>query len=249
MDRKELETYQVQLSQVELALDADPSNAELTSLRDELKELITLTETALAQIEGAAASASTSSTKPKPSADSHSRKSNPASSAQVFAAGDECLAKYSGDGAWYPARITSIGGSEGNWVYSVAFKGYNTTELVPANGLKPLPPNSQHAGLSSSKRKMSKEEEDDRERKKKKNEKKLETRAAKAKEQNNKQQAWQKFAKKGEKKGIHIAGIQGSSIFKTPDNPHGRVGVTGSGKGMTEYATRNKHKFTQGEDS
>jgi len=246
MDRKELETYQVQLSQVELALSADPSNAELTSLRDELKELIALTETALAQIEGAAASTSTPPTKPKPSADSHSKKSNHPS----FAAGDECLAKYSGDGAWYPARITSIGGSEENRVYSVAFRGYDSTELVAANGLKPLPPNSQLAGLSSSsKRKLTKEEEDERERKKKKNEKKLETRAAKAKEQNNKQAAWQKFAKKGEKKGIHIAGIQGSSIFKSPDNPHGRVGVTGSGKGMTEYAGKNKHKFVPGEEA
>ena len=63
---------------------------------------------------------------------------------------------------------------------------------------------------------------EERERKKKKNEKKLEVRAAKAKEQQEKQVSWQKFAKKSEKKGIHIAGVSGSSIFKTPDNPLGR---------------------------
>ena len=50
----------------------------------------------------------------------------------------------------------------------------------------------------------------------------MEVRAAKAKEQQEKQVSWQKFAKKSERKGIHIAGVSGSSIFKTPDNPLGR---------------------------
>ena len=63
-------------------------------------------------------------------------------------------------------------------------------------------------------------------RKKKKNEKKLEIRAAKAREQNEKQQTWQKFAKKSEKKGIYIAGVTGTSIFKTPDNPFGKGETT-----------------------
>ena len=110
------------------------------------------------------------------------------------------------------------------------FKGYNTTELLKANDLKPLPPSYQQnanfagasAGGASGKRKLTKEEELERERKKKKNEKKLETRAAKAKEQNEKQASWQKFAKKSEKKGIVIAGVAGTSIFKTPDNPYGK---------------------------
>ena len=75
---------------------------------------------------------------------------------------------------------------------------------------------------TGAKRKVSKEEEEERERKKKKNEKKLEVRAAKAKEQQEKQASWQKFAKKSERKGIHIAGVAGTSIFKTPENPLGR---------------------------
>jgi survival-of-motor-neuron-related-splicing factor 30 len=69
---------------------------------------------------------------------------------------------------------------------------------------------------------MTKVEEEERERKKKKNEKKVEVRAQKAKEQNEKQATWKKFAKKSEKKGIHIAGVAGTSIFKTPDNPMGK---------------------------
>ncbi|OBZ79164.1 hypothetical protein A0H81_00920 [Grifola frondosa] len=130
------------------------------------------------------------------------------------------------------------------------FKGYNNTELVNASQIKALPANYQTlAPSSSNKRKLSKVEEEEKERKKKKNEKKVEAKAAKAKEQTQKQATWQKFAKKSEKKGIHIAGVSGTSIFKTPDNPLGRVGVTGSGKGMTEVAPRAKHKFDLTDDA
>jgi len=239
MDRADLETYQVQLSQVELALSTDPSNTELASLRSELKELIELTQSALAQTEAASSSKSADP----------SRKATAVISSHTWSAGDDCLAKYSGDGSWYPARITFIGGSSENRVYSVVFKGYNTTELVKASEIKALPVNHASAAQSSSnKRKLSKVEEEESEKKKKKNEKKVEARAAKAKEQTQKQATWQKFAKKAEKKGVQIAGVAGNSIFKTPDNPLGRVGVTGSGKGMTEVASRSKHKFAANED-
>ncbi|KAI9508777.1 hypothetical protein F5148DRAFT_1275606 [Russula earlei] len=221
MDKESLETYQVQLSQVELALAADPDNAELTSLRSELQELINLTTSLISQSETIASSKSTDT----------SRKTTTTQQSVAWSAGMECLAKYSGDGAWYPARINSVAGSAEKRVYSIQ------------SSLKPLPPN--YNLLPSAKRKVKEEEEDEKERKRKKNEKKLETRAAKAKEQLQKQATWQKFAKKSEKKGVHIAGIAGTSIFKTPDNPLGRVGVTGSGRGMTEYQAKGKHKFDQ----
>lgn len=214
MEKSDLETYQVQLDQVELALQSDPDNAELASLRSELKELITLTQEHLA---ASAASTSTSANKAKTSV-------TPASS-HTWSAGNDCLAKYSGDGQWYPARIVSVGGSAENRIYSIMFKGYHTTELVNSSALKPLPPNYSGAGPSAgggAKRKLSKAEEEEREKKKKKNEKKAEVRAQKSKEQTEKQATWQKFAKKSEKKGIHIAGVAGTSIFKTPDNPMGK---------------------------
>lgn len=232
MDKESLETYQVQLSQVELALAADPENAELASLRSELQELINLTTSLISQSESTASSSK--------SAES-SRKTTTVQQSITWSAGDECLAKYSGDGGWYPARINSVAGSAEKRAYSIVFKNYNTTEQVEASSLKPLPPN--HNLQPSAKRKAKEEEEEEKERKRKKNEKKLETRAAKAKEQVQKQASWQKFAKKSEKKGVHIAGMAGTSIFKTPDNPLGRVGVTGSGKGMTEYQSKGKHKF------
>jgi len=238
MDQTDLETYQVQLSQVELALASDPSNAELAGLKTELQELIQLTQTALSQAEAAA------------SKNDGGRKSAALSTpTQSWSAGDECLAKYSGDGAWYPARITSIGGATENRVYSIVFKGYNSTELVKGSEIKPMPANYANiTGPTSNKRKLTKVEEEEREKKKKKNEKKLESKAAKAKEQMVKQATWQKFAKKSEKKGIHIAGVAGTSIFKTPDNPLGRVGVTGSGKGMTDVFVPGKHKFSRDEE-
>lgn len=227
MNAQELETYQVQLSQVELALQADPNNEELTSLRSELKELIQLTEASIAQSEQSIVK----------------RKSAP-TPAHTFSAGDEVLAKYSGDGNFYPARVTSVGGSTEKRVYSVVFKGYNNTELVESGAVKTFPASYvPQTPMASAKRKLTKEEEEERERKKKKNEKKLEARAAKAKEQNEKKASWQKFTKKAEKKGVTIAGVAGTSIFKTPDNPLGKVGVTGSGKGMTEYSQRTKHVY------
>jgi len=229
---KDLETYNVQvsivfvrvwgftqasyrqLSQVELALLSDPGSTDLTSLRTELKELIALTEQAIAKSEKRVpTSKSSTSSGSKPSASSNS-----------FLSGDDVLAKYSGDNSWYPARITSVGGSEDHCVYSVVFKGYNSTEVVQAGSIKPLPsgyqPSSSSAGANIGKRKA--EHEAEKERKKKKNEKKAEVRAEKAKEQIEKQTSWLKFAKKAEKKGVPIAGMSGTSIFKTPDNPHGR---------------------------
>ena len=231
MSAAELETFQAQLSQVELALAADPENSELISLRSELKELISLTQAAIAQ----ASAASSSKSEAKKASAAASAAAAAAASGKAWAAGDECLAKYSGDGQWYPARIASVGGSPENRVYSVVFRGYNNTELVNGAQVKALPAHYADGGAGSSggagaagggaagaKRKLSKVEEEEREKKKKKNEKKLEVRAAKAKEQQEKQASWQKFAKKSERKGIHIAGVAGTSIFKTPENPLGR---------------------------
>ena len=219
MNKADLETYQVQLQQVEGALSGDPDNEGLKDLHRELKELISLTEQALAQ-QGAATSSS--------AAGSSSKKQNAHSTpGPQWKAGDECLAKYSSDGQWYPARIASVGGSVENRVYTIVFKGYNTTEVVNSSVIKALPANYQasnnpYLSLASTKRKLTQVEEEERERKKKKNEKKLEVRAQKAKEQNEKQATWKKFAKKSEKKGIHIAGVAGTSIFKTPDYPLGK---------------------------
>ena len=206
MDKEDLENYQLQLSQVQTALAAEPDNAELASLRDELQQLIDLCLSVLPS-----------------SSTSNSTKRAAETGTKQWEAGDEVQAKYSGDGNWYPARITSVGGASENRVYSIVFRGYNSTELVKGSELKaPSSSSTSFTPGSSGKRSLTKKEEEERDKKKKKNEKKLEVRAAKAKEQVAKQATWKKFASKSEKKGVHIAGVAGTSIFKTPDNPLGR---------------------------
>jgi survival-of-motor-neuron-related-splicing factor 30 len=120
-------------------------------------------------------------------------------------AGDDCLARYSADQKFYPARITSVGGADENRVYSVIFGGYESTEIVAHGDIKPM--------TESKKRAIQLSEEDlEKERKKRKNEKKADTQAAKAKEQGAKQKSWQSFAKKSTKKGIVIPGMTGESL-------------------------------------
>ena len=88
MNKEDLETYQVQLQQVEAALASDPDNDGLKDLYKELKELISLTEQALAQ-QATATSSSLSGPSKKTNAQS--------TSAPLWKASDPCLAKYSSD--------------------------------------------------------------------------------------------------------------------------------------------------------
>lgn len=97
----ELENYQFQLSQVSIALEADPANAELTALKVELEEIIALTKEALGvsqqtsakpQTSGGTASGTSQSSKGK-------AKESAASNSKNFRAGDEVIARYK-DGKW-----------------------------------------------------------------------------------------------------------------------------------------------------
>ena len=93
-----------------------------------------------------------------------------------FAAGDECQAKYEGDGRYYDARIVSVAGSQHNPMYTILFKGYNETAIVTSESLKPSK-HAHHRGTTaaesysttatSRQTKLTPEEEAERERKKK----------------------------------------------------------------------------------
>lgn len=43
-----------------------------------------------------------------------------------------------------------------------------------------------------------------------------------------------------------FSGRKRESIFKSPEDPHGKVGVTGSGKGLTDFQKREKHLHLKG---
>lgn len=65
---------------------------------------------------------------------------------------------------------------------------------------------------------------------------------------NKRQNAWQQFqTTKGRAKKIgFFSGRKKESIFKSPDDPFGKVGVTGSGKGLTDFQKREKHLHLKG---
>ncbi|XP_076932031.1 uncharacterized protein LOC143597409 [Bidens hawaiensis] len=69
--------------------------------------------------------------------------------------------------------------------------------------------------------------------------------------QNKKQNAWQQFqTTKGRAKKIgFFSGRKRESIFKSPEDPFGKVGVTRSGKGLTDFQKREKHLHLKGADA
>jgi len=199
---------------------------ELESLIDLIKQSIAPTPSSAppppAPVPSTSKSASTSTTTTSTS------ESKPK---KVWKSGDDCSARYTGDGKWYPAKITSVAGSTEAPIYTVIFKGYDTPETVTQKDLRPAsnqfgngaapanagpPLGGGDAGGGKRKAGEPSQAELDKEKKKKKNEKKAETQKAKAEEQANRQKGWQSFAKKSAKKGVHIPGMTGESMFRSP---------------------------------
>lgn len=140
----------LQLETVQSSLQVDPENSELQSLKTELEELITLTETSIAELKPAPAPAPPSKPAPPPARETWKEKDSrrprtehaeeaPPPQPVSFSVNDNVLARWvSGDGAFYPARITSITGSSSNPVYLVSFKSYSTVENLTAKDLRPI---------------------------------------------------------------------------------------------------------------
>ncbi|RSH87043.1 hypothetical protein EHS25_003531 [Saitozyma podzolica] len=244
----EIQTYRDQLAYVNLSLEADPSNDDLLKLKTELVELIDLTTAAIAQTSAAAAKAAGggegSKAKGKGKESAVAKETSNWQDRGEYKAGMDCMAKYK-DGKWYPARISAVVGSQDSPLYTITFKGYSSSTNVPVSALRPHDPS---ATIPQPQKRKEEPTEREKERKKAKGEKWMEKQKARADEVKDKKSAWDKFGKKASKKGIHIAGLEGRSVFQTPDNPFGRVGVTGSGRGVTDYARMGKHKFEEGRE-
>ncbi|KAI9751675.1 MAG: hypothetical protein M1815_000977 [Lichina confinis] len=163
----DLKEYKLQLETVQSGLQADPDNTELQNLKAELEEVISLTESAIAELKPVSAPERPKQAPlpPPPPKEKWSRENHPAfqssyrkaaarphspteesatattstTAATGYAVNDTVLAKWvSGDNAFYPARITSITGSSNAPVYAVTFKNYGTTETLSAKDLKPI---------------------------------------------------------------------------------------------------------------
>lgn len=147
----EVKEYKLQLETVALSLQNDPDSAELQSLKQELEEVIALTESAISELKPAPALATekpVTSTKEKWSKENHPaykagyrppEAEEEAPTQTTFSVNDTVLARWkSGDGGFYNARITSKTGSSANPVYTVLFKNYGTTETCYAKDIRPL---------------------------------------------------------------------------------------------------------------
>ena len=142
-------------------MQVDPDNTELQSLKTELEELISLTEQSIAELRPASATPA-SPVKPspppvkekwlkenhpayqagyrKPTVESAAEESAPSQppTPVAFSVNDNVLARWSGDGSFYPARITSITGSSANPMYIVSFKSYSTVETLTGKDIRPI---------------------------------------------------------------------------------------------------------------
>ncbi|KAI7900545.1 uncharacterized protein BX663DRAFT_439089 [Cokeromyces recurvatus] len=235
MSTEELESYRFQLEQVELALQSDSTNEELQKLQADLKELIAMFE----QVQS-------SPVKKSNNADASPTTTTMALKNNTFSVNQEVMARWSGDGQFYKAVITAIGGAD--QVFSVKFKGYNDSEFVKAEDIKPIIEKKRTGvfeDVKASNKKVKKEAASSSSPSTTSASSNSSKMKKKTVEFENKKNAWLSFAtgdKKKHKKAVPV--INKKSIFKTPDNPEGKVGVVGSGKGMTSFQQRGKHIYT-----
>ncbi|ERF72799.1 hypothetical protein EPUS_04234 [Endocarpon pusillum Z07020] len=271
----EIREYELQLETVVLGLQNDPENEELKALQLELDQVISLTRSAIAELKPATAPVQPKQSSPQPQKWDKSQhpafqagyrkiEAEPATEESqtpvAFKVNDTVLARWkTGDGAFYPARITSITGSSSKPVYIVTFKNYSTTETLEGKDLKLIadskkrkvdvspPPNPNvisaaanvNPALASQARQEPSKVSDGPPRpaklpRKVKAGKELE--AGKAK--------WHDFATKGKVGKV----AKKESMFRTPEGVNARVGFTGSGQQMRKDPARSRHIYNQSND-
>ncbi len=248
MSKAELEEYQYQLDQLNGALLADASNAELLTLKSELEDLISLTQQTIEL---------NASIPAEPVWEKKRRYQDREALKKEVKTGDTVMAKWvSGDHQFYAAKVTSVTGSTDAPVYTVRFLEYTESQTLQSHQIKriteskkrsveikldaarpkPPPPPPGLAPVNAPpppppRQKLQKEKAE----------------LDKGKE------SWKTFATKGPKRRKGEVGrkrpIGEDSMFRTPDEIEGRVGVIGSGRAMTkENGVREKHKYDAGHD-
>ncbi|KAL6444082.1 survival of motor neuron-related-splicing factor 30 isoform X1 [Formica exsecta] len=229
----DLQNYKLQLQQVEAALTTDPNNEELIKLKFDLKEVIKLTHDLIK-----------SQQQEKRQANGMDAK-DPillAVLANKWKVGDQCMAPWSEDGKYYEATIDSI--SE-DGVVNITFNEYKNTDVTMLSQLKSVAkrPASDWADQKSKKRKMQaaavagSDPNKQREYLKKKKQRKLQRFKELEEERELEKNKWLAFTNKSSKKGV----IK-KSIFATPENVNGRVGI-----GTCGVSGREMTKFSNGE--
>ncbi|KAI5640533.1 survival of motor neuron-related-splicing factor 30 [Phthorimaea operculella] len=237
MAAEDLRNYNLQLQQVEAALLTDPQNEELLKLKADLEEVIELTKDLIKTQEGESKVPNIhgSSYDDDVTASLLAAESSIEREAAQWRVGEKCLAKWRADGMFYEALIEEVSDDS----LKVKFDGYTTLEKVDIHDVKPLG--------SAVKRPASTDEGKhggkgyNREYLKKKKQKKQQRFKQIEEERESEKNKWLNFHTKATKK----AGVKGKSIFASPDNLTGRVGIGTcgiSGKPMTEYTPGEKWK-------
>lgn len=215
--QSQLETYNVQLQQVEAALASNPDDADLQKLREDILEVLALTRNLLGD---------------QPNRDNSGDATQGVSNVGKWQVGDKVLAPWNEDGNHYEATITSV---SGDGLATVSFEEYATHETCNVNELRPrntqIPRGSKKAQLAAQK-----------EYKKQKALKKKERLKEIEQQREADKNKWQSFNSKA----LHKKkGVTKKSIFATPETVDGRVGIGTCGiadKPMTEYQQVEKHQ-------
>lgn len=252
---EKLAQYQKELRQVNDTLRDDRNNEEMIQIKKDLNDIISLTTEMLElkKLEEAATGSSSTTTVPFRSGFSSQGAPGAVVAPNFFSVGTICEAKYSADGVWYKAKIEEIldGGK-----YKVTYVEYGNGEVVSITDIKPLSdPAKQGKNVLPMKRLSAPEaikqipksleilptdsEEVRATKKKKIHSIKSQNRLKLVEdERNSVKNNWQKFQTKGAKKKVPmtLTHMKKGSIFASPDSVTGKVGVTGSGKAMTQLS-------------
>lgn len=260
-----LSTYKEQLHQVRELVNDEPSNSEYVDMERELSEVIALTEELLATAKQNQISTAAQSPTPTDNQLDHFDHQH------KFPVGSRVQAVYSDDGEWYDATVQAYTPngyyvSYDSWGNKEEVDPANIRPIQEGT-VDPLVEAERVAEATKQaiKRKIAQAasvdfqsrslpaklriEPDDPEDVKVTKRKKIHAFKSKMRmeqlevTQNKRQNAWQQFqTTKGKAKKIgFFSGRKRESIFKSPDDPQGKVGVTGSGKGLTEFQRREKH--------
>jgi len=231
--KNNLDTYKLQLQQVEAALTAEPTNEELLKLKQDLLEVIALTNELInAQKEVEDEGKTKGSER-----NSHKK-------VIQWNVGDKCMGPWSNNGQYYDCTIEDV--SE-NGEVSIRFDAFGNSDVTTAGKLKERPrgleggmsDKSLAEKLKTRKEQLQKQREYLKLKKQKKQVKMKELEEARE----NEKTKWQNFNAKALK--TKKGGIVKKSIFASPDGPGGRVGVGTcgiSGRPMTDFVQAEKRK-------
>ncbi|XP_042395886.1 survival of motor neuron-related-splicing factor 30-like isoform X2 [Zingiber officinale] len=265
-----LSTYKDQLREIKKILADDPGNSEYIDMEKELEEVIALTEELLTTAKPTDFHRLDSVASPNTHFDgtSHSKPYG------TFPVGTKVQAVWSEDGEWYDATIESITPngyfvSYEVWGNTEEVDFANVRPVEEVNALLEAEREAE-ATRQAIKRKIAQAaitdfqartlpaklriDPNDPDDVKAAKRKKIHSFKSKVRSeqlevaQNKRQNAWQQFqSAKGKTKKIgFFSGRKRESIFKSPDDPNGKVGVIGSGKGLTEFQKREKHLHLKG---